>query len=548
MSGQVSFLDSNGKPMEPPRRRALSLTGGGNAPYDASDIWGEHTAAWRPYLWSPDGELNPWRDRIVSRVRDMVRNDGWAAGSITRILDNAIGSNFRPIAKPDYRALAAHSGNPAFDAKWADEYGRAAEALWRSWSNDPGRYCDAGRKLSVSQIFRLAFRHKLVDGDALALMLWLPERMGKGRGRYATTIQLIDPDRLSNPQLAFDNQIMRGGVEIDRYGAAQAYHIRKAHQGDWWSAAESMEWERVPRETSWGRPIIIHDFDHDRADQHRGGAGVLSPVLIRLKMLAKYDSTELDAAILNAIFGAFIQSPYDPQMVQEAIDGGDGSQLELGEYQSLRADFHDQHKIALGGVRMPILAPGESVNTVTATRPNSNFSDFEAAVLRNAASAIGISAQQLSNNWSDVNYSSARAALLESWKTLTRRRDDFAAGFASPIYGCFIEESMGNGELPLPDGVVPDYIECRSSYSACRWMGPGRGWVDPVAEKQGALLGMQAGLSTLEMECAEQGLDYEDLLDQRAAEIARYKTLGIPLPPWALGAEANEVSKKPEAE
>ena len=517
------------------------LAGGGSAPYDAADIYGDHMSGWRPYLGSPDGELNPYRDRIVSRVRDLVRNDGWASGGVTRILDNAIGSSFRPIAKPDYRALAAMTGIDGFDSSWADEFGRAVEAAWRTWANDPGRYCDAQRALTVSQIFRLGFRHKMIDGDALAVMQWLPERIGVGRARYATTVQLIDPDRLSNPQLAFDNQVMRGGVEVDDYGAAVAYWIRQAHQGDWFSAQKSLKWDRISRETAWGRPIIVHDFDHDRASQHRGGAGVLAPVLQRLKMLIKYDHSELDAAILNAVFSAYIESPYDTEMVAEAMGRTDG----VGAYQEQRAEFHQDRRIELGGMRLPILFPGESINSVSAARPNSNFRDFEGAVLRNAAAGMGISAQQLSNDWSDVNYSSARAALLEAWKTLTRRRDDFAAGFASPIYGCFLEEAMDVENIPLPAG-APDFMEHRAAYAACKWVGPGRGWVDPVAEKKGAVLGMDAGLSTLEMECVEQGLDWEDVLDQRQKEIERFKELGIPVPTWAGMQDATEVIQDPE--
>ena len=54
-----------------------------------------------------------------------------------------------------------------------------------------------------------------------------------------------------------------------------------------------------------------------------------------------------------------------------------------------------------------------------------------------------------------------------------------------------------------------------------------RGWVDPVAEKKGAILGMDAGLSTLEMESAENaGEDWEEMLDQRAREIAAFKERG----------------------
>nr|WP_241484853.1 phage portal protein [Caballeronia zhejiangensis] len=122
-----------------------------------------------PSLGSPDTDLNAYRDRIVARVRDLVRNDGWASAGITRILDNAVGANFRPVAKPDYRALAHVSGNKAFDADWATEFGRALDAHWRAWAQDLGRYCDVQRALTMPQVFRLAYRHKLIDGDARAL-------------------------------------------------------------------------------------------------------------------------------------------------------------------------------------------------------------------------------------------------------------------------------------------------------------------------------------------------------------------------------------------
>ncbi|MDA8230158.1 MAG: phage portal protein [Magnetospirillum sp.] len=543
MSSAVTILGPDGRPLPPARRRASMLTGGGAVPYDAADIYGDHMAAWRPYLWSPDGELNMYRDRIVSRVRDLARNDGWAAGTVTRVLDNAIGANFRPISKPDYRALSSGTGIKAFDAKWADEFGKAVSAKWRTWANDPGRYCDAQRHQTAAQMMRLAFRHKIVDGDALAILHWLPDRVGYGRARYATTVQLIDPDRLSNPQLRFDQMTMRGGVEVDAFGAATGYWIRRAHQGDWFSAAESVQWDLIPRETPWGRPIVVHDFDADRAGQHRGGAGILTPVLQRLKMLVKYDGTELDAAILNAIFGAYIESPYDPEMVEGALGGQDG----LSPYQEMRAEFHDDRRITLGGARLPTLFPGEAIKAVTAARPTSNFAEFEKAVLRNVAAGAGVSAQQVSQDWSDTNYSSARAALLEAWKTLHRRRTDFAHGFGQPIFDAFVEEVFEVDDLPLPAG-APGYIECRAEYGRCRWLGPGRGWVDPVAEKQGAVLGMDAGLSTLESEVAENvGEDWEEILEQRKIEIDRFAELGIPVPTWAGMQTAADVVKKPEA-
>lgn len=529
MTKPVTILGPDGNPLPPMQpSRGKMLAPGGGAPYDAADAFGEHVAAWRPYLYSPDGELNMYRDRIVARVRDLVRNDGWASGAVTRILDNAIGGHFRPLIKPDWRALKAYTGNKAFDATWAHEFSQVASANWRSWAFDQGRYCDAQRKLTIVQLLRLGFRHKLIDGDSLIQVCWIPERIGMGRARYATAMQLIDPDRLSNPQQQFDSNTSRGGVDVDPFGAARGYWIRKAHQGDWWAAADSVTWEYIPREDQYGRPYIIHDFDSDRAGQHRGGAGIFTPVLQRMKMLAKYDSVELDAAVINSIFGAYIESPFDHSLVADAV----GDETDLSAYQVERSNYHAERKTMLGEARVPILFPGEKINMVAAERPNANFAAFEKSFLRNFASATGLSAQQMSHDWSDTNYSSARGALLEAYKTLTRRRNDFASNTAQPILCCFLEESMEVDDYPLPGG-APSFMECRSMYSRAEWMGPARGWIDPVAEKQGAVLGMDAGLSTLQQECMEQGLDYEEVLEQRKREIDKFAELGIPPPTWA---------------
>ncbi|GBR21059.1 phage portal protein [Asaia spathodeae] len=536
------ILGPDGNPMRrapapaAPRRRSLALNGGwGNTPYDAADITGAHMSAWNPLLWSPDVELNIYRDRIVSRVRDLVRNDGWASGTITRVLDNAIGGSFRAISKPDYRALRVKTGF-AFDAAWADEWGRVVDSHWRSFAEDENRYCDVGRRLTFTQICWSAMRHDLVDGDALAQVCWLPERIGRGRAEYATTFNLIDPDRLSVPQNNWDMEFCRGGVQIDEWGAPIGYHIRAAHQGDWFAAAKSQQWNFIARETAWGRPNVVHHFQTERAGQHRGGAGILAPVVQRLKMLIKYDGTELDAAIVNAIFGAYVESPFDQEMVADALGGGEAGSA----YQDLRSEFHGGNRVMLGDVRMPMLAPGEKINTVSAARPASNFRDFEGAILRNVASGAGVSAMQVSNDWSDVNYSSARAALIEAWKTMSRRRQNFAQGFASPLRSSWLEECVTLHDLPMPAGVPKDFLarhfpDLKTPLSRCKWLGPGRGYIDPVAERKGSIMGLDAGLTTLEEEIAENsGADWEETADQRAVEVRRYRELGLPLPEWAI--------------
>ena len=252
----------------------------------------------------------------------------------------------------------------------------------------------------------------------------------------------------------------------------------------------------------------------------------------------------LDAAIINAIFGAYVTSPYDKDMVESAL--GEKDDTPLGLYQELRTDFHKERPVKIGDVRMPLLAPGEAIETVRAERPHSNFAAVESAVLRNVAAGCGMSAQQISQNWSEVNYSSYRAAMLEAWKTFHRRRHNFAVGFAQHIFTNWLEEAFDSDNLPLPSG-APEFIEYRSLYARTKWLGPGKGYVDELAEKQGAILGMDAGLSTLEEEAGTlTGRDWREILDQRQIEIEEFKRRGIPMPEWTGAAQAKAPGDGPD--
>ncbi|GGJ14120.1 phage portal protein [Neoroseomonas lacus] len=518
------LLGPNGLPL-PARRRSMASIGNGGS-YDAASQTSQEMTGWMPSYRSADADVNPSRRDMVSRIRDLARNDGWASGSITRIVDSAVGADLRPAPKPDFRSLAWYS--PAFDATWAAEFTSWAKGCWRDWAQDPACWCDAARQSTTGEQFQLSFRTMLTEGDAVATLPWRPERMAYGRGHYATTVALVEPDRLCNPNDMEDDATHRGGVEIDADGAAVRYHFRDGHPGDWYAGASGFTWSSYARETAWGRPVVVHYFEQDRIGQHRG-VGVLAPVLSRMRMLSRYDSVELQAAVVNAILAAYIESPFDSDLVRDSLS----TEAELSGYQAERSKFHEDRRLSFNGVRLPTLFPGEKINTVAANRPSGNYPAFQAAILRNIAAATGQSEMQVSQDWSRTNYSSARAALLETWKTITRRRSGFARGFAQPVWVAFLEEAMERDGPPMPNG-APDFAEMRGAYARCDWRGPGRGWVDPVKEPTGSQLRMEMGVSTLEHEASENaGMDYEDVLDQRAIEVAAFKSRGLPLPSWA---------------
>tara|TARA_R110002110_G_scaffold64634_3_gene178573 strand:+ start:13426 stop:15069 length:1644 start_codon:yes stop_codon:yes gene_type:complete len=503
--------------VRPMKAVSTNVNGAPVSAYEAGDPISQELGSWFPGMASADADWLGERNHVTARIHDLVRNNGWASGAVRREVDAVIGASLRLSYKPDYRALG-------LDAEWAEEFAETIEGRWRLFANDPDKWADATRHDSIPGLFGLAYRHSEIDGEACAALLWLEKR-----GQWRTTVQLIDPDRLSNPNDQFDSDVLRGGVQLDQYGAAVGYHVRKRHPFDrgLTTSADAYTWEYIPRETSWGRPLFVHFFEKERAGQSRGISRFVAAVE-GLFMDHKHGRIELQAAVLNAILAAVIESPMDGELAAQALaPGGD-----IGTYQEQRSEFHKERRISVGGVQISTLFPGEKLNMPPASRPNAAFADFQSAVLRKVASAVGQSYEQFSQDWSKVNYSSARAALLEVWRGFAARREVFTQNFCTPIFGAWLEEELASGDYELPDG-VPGFWEAKAAWTRCKWIGPARGWVDPVKEIDAAGKRMNFALSTQESEGAEQGGDWRETIDQLAKERRYRAKQGVPDPQFA---------------
>ncbi|EPX82092.1 hypothetical protein Salmuc_02460 [Salipiger mucosus DSM 16094] len=486
--------------------RARDAGFAGTEPYVAADTGIDTMSGFLPSNRAVDSEILPNRDRATARARDLVRNNGWAAGGIAKEVDSVIGANFRPLLKPDWRALGLSS-------EWAREFKEEVEARWRSYAEDPRCLADTTRAQPVPQMFGTAYRTYLIEGEALGLLNWRPSRPTK------TTLRLVDPDLLSNPMDGPDQARLRGGIEISRDGVARAYHFRQGHpEALWADTTDPWRWKRIARETRHGRPQVLHFFDKTRDGQTRG-ISRLAPIVERLRMEDHYSRVELQAAVINAVLAAFIKSPMGPEVIDELFSDGGGEGFL--NFQSARQKFYgDNGGVKVGGARVQALYPNDEIGMVQTARPAAQYADFESAVLRNIASGLGISYEQLASDWTKTNYSSARAAMIEIWRGWSARRTAFARGFCQPFFMAWLEEQVLDGHIVLPAG-APDFHAFWPAYSRAKWIGPGKGFVDPVKEAQAAAMRVALGLSTLEEEAAElTGTDYGDNMAQIRAEIA----------------------------
>jgi lambda family phage portal protein len=457
-------------------------------------------SSWRPMQGSPDSDLLDELPTLVARSRDLVRNHGVASGAIQTIVDNVVGPGLRLSALPDYKALGK-------DKEWADAWSRKTEALWRSWADSTE--CDAARSLNFNGLTTQIFRSGMINGEGLALPIWLPQ----STRTFATTIQLVEADRLSNPGDRQNDRSIRGGIEVDRYGAPLAYWISKNHPGDHHLGlnVSSEHYERIPAYTRFGRKRVIHVHDKERTGQNRGKP-ILTCVMPLFKMLDHYERSELQAAVVNAMIAAFIETPMDSESISEMFGGSSE------DYLAARNEW--QVKLQ-GGAVIPVF-PGDKVAPFTPSRPNSAYSSFVENVLRHIGAGLNLPFELLMKDFSKTNYSSARAALMEAWRYFLGRRSWLATYWAKPVYELWLEEAVNKNLIE-----APGYYDNKALWSRCKWIGPGRGWIDPVKEAKASKIRLDTGLSTLEDECASQGLDWEEVLEQRAREQTKLRELNL---------------------
>jgi lambda family phage portal protein len=456
----------------------------------------------------------------LDRARDLVRNDPSAGAGVDRLVDMLVGDGWQIVPTPDARALG-------IDPAVARDLARVMRSEFRLFSRDPRKFCDRHRRMSFNGILRQAGRTIATGAEACAILGYDEARVAQG-SRYATCVQPIDPDRLCNPYNMPPRPNLRGGVEFAADGGTPvAYHIREAHLADWWNSVEAMTWKRIERETAWGRPIFIHAYEPEREDQTRAVTPFAALVGL-LRMLGKHSDTELANAVANSLFTATIESDLPTDEIADRLAGprrGDAGTVRA-DYLDRVIDHFEKNPYAIGGVRAAVLPPGTGMKMNSTPRGTAAFGQFQTAFLRKIASRLGISYEQLSHDWSQTNYSSARAALNEVWRMIKRMQSVFAEQYVAPIYLAVLEEAFDRGYVAAPKG-APDFWDMPAAWAQFRYIGPGRGYIDPVKEAESAGLRMETLTSTLEIEQADQGLDFIDTLDQLQFEDEELKARGL---------------------
>ena len=507
---------------------------------EGADRLSRETVDWFPPILSPDQIVNPAKTMADARGRDMVQNDGYAAGAVSLNRDNIVGSQYRLNSQPNYRALG-------LSEEWAEEFQEIVEARFNTVAESQDCWLDASRRNTLTEMVRLVVGGFVMTGEVLASAEWIREN----RRPFSTAVQIVNPERLSNPDGAMDDRFLRRGVKIDMRGRPLGYWIRKAYPTEMFDGME-FSWTYIPTEKPWGRKQMLHVVEQLMPDQNRGIADMVA-VLKQMKMTKKFQEITLQNAVVNATYAAAIESELPGDVIFQQMGGGQKPFETMANYlqqwMGALGQYLDNSKnIAVDGVKMPHLFPGTKLKMQPLGTPGGVGTGFEESLLRHIAACLGLSYEQFSRDYTKTNYSSARASMNETWKFMQARKKVVADRFANFVFALWLEEEINAGNIPLPPGKDASWFYepmVKDCLTQCNWIGASRGQIDEKKETEAAVLRMDNNLSTLESECAKMGVDYRDVLRQRAREKKLMDKLGL-TPAPKPGATAS--SDKPNAD
>lgn len=458
--------------------------------------------------WTTDpGAVNRWLRyelrTLRARSRQLARADSYGAKFIASCVQNIAGSHpFQLQVKAKFQdGKLNQTANSAIELAWKDRCRLGS--------------LDVTGRLSMPMLDRLIIRTLARDGEVL-LRRYSGPQFGGAIGR----LQIIDIDRLDeekNQNLANGGAI-KMGVEVDQFSKPVAYHLLRNHPGEvgeWSRGGYARETDRIPADE------VVHIFVPDWPEQVRG-VPWMHAAMVRLYHLGEFEQ----AAVINARVGAtkiaVLQSA-DAELPESMATGRDSAgnlmeDAEAGQYWTL--------------------PPGVTLESFNPQFPDAAVGPFVQACLRGVAAGVSMAYHSLANDPGEVNYSTARVALLEERDNWGSLQQFYIDAFKQPDFEQWLRSSILDGALP------PNYWSHRGSV---RWQPKRWAWIDPQKEIDAKKTALEVQLTSRTREASANGEDIEEIFDELAeeAELAAAKGIKLGTGP-AQGGAMNEQPAEPQ--
>ena len=404
---------------------------------------------------------------VAARAAHFALNDPRGTRIVETLVANIVGTGIKPRALHPSETVRAK-----------------LHREWTAWTDR----ADAEGRGDAYHLQALAVRDLVTFGEAL--FLFAVDASG------APTLRRLHPEQLDRSitrRLDGGGAVVQG-VEFDASGRIVAHHIRPAMPGDP-LAGFALAPQRVPASDT------LHLFRPLMPGQVRG-LSWFAPALLPAKELDEL----LDAMLVRAKVAA---------MHVGVITTPDGSAGYDGDQSGAALD------VTLEPGAMPVLPPGRSIEFMDIP-DQGGASALLVETLRSISVGVGITYEQLSGDYSKVNYSSERSAKLEFRRFVEGIQHHLMVfGFCRPTWNRFIRWQVLTGAVP-----ASAYLADTSAFGA-KWLPPAWPWVDPQNEATAAEVALRNNLRSRAEIIAERGYDAEDVDAEIAADAARLARLGL---------------------
>jgi lambda family phage portal protein len=448
----------------------------------------------------------PWNDytagqvvsanaaRLRARARHLERNNDIVRRALYLTEQNVVGSKGIKLTSMATVTLTGRKMDEGLIS--------LIENQWTSWQKTPDLL---NRFQGWRNLLNMLVRRRIVDGEIFL------ELVPGYRNEHRFSVRVIDPMRVPVGLQDKDKRI-RMGIEYDKESQPVAYYVAD-EGGEYEFAAmygKRQNYRRVPAER------MVHYYIAERPNQCRGVSLIASP-MERLHMLDQYEeATLIGARIASSKMGFFYDAPDDENATPyTGTDGGEAqTDPETGE------EYGSEQLIDIAAGQF------EDIGTKKFTSfdpgyPPARYEEYTTSVLRSISSGLNISYWKLSNDLSDVNYSTAREAKLDDTDAWRRQQQDVIDLVLDPVLSAWLDVQI---LTPAFSKYTPADRERMQPH---KWQPRGWQWVDPQKEMAAVEMKLRHNLTSESIIAEEQGHDFEEILKTRARDEKLLKQYGL---------------------
>jgi len=450
------------------------------AKYDAAQTSHENRRHWeRADNLSPNAAMNPEVRRILrNRARYEIGNNGYAKGLVKTLANHVVGTG------PRLQMLGENA-----------DFNRIIERKFARWAKAVG----------LAQKLRTMRMAVCESGECFCLLATNPRL----KDPVQLDLRLIETDKVASPwPRLMPDPLFVDGIQHDEYGNPVSYTVLRHHPGDVYSG-----WAGSTEHDVRMADFMIHLYWAERPEQSRGIPEVTSSLSL-YAMLRRYTQAVVGSAEQAAL----------PSGVIYTDAPADGEAAELETLETVDMDRGTWLSLPYGW----------KMGQMKAEQPTTGYGDFKREVINEVSRPLGMPFNIAAGNSSGYNYASGRLDHQAFHKAVGIDQKHIGDVVLDRIFEAWFQEAVRiSGHLPQPLRAIDVELEHD-------WYWDGVEHVDPVKAATAQKIRLANRSTNLAIECAQDKLDWEQVMRQQAREEALARELGLSAAPATANAGLSE--------